>query len=164
MLVNLTPIQSEIDRCKKIAKENNFKYTPQSDPKWLQETGIYQSSMAFNFPDYEFEELKGTGIALGVINQFKYEENVKTGLKEGQIIAIGTDGIWEAFDKNGKMFGKDRFRDIIRQNAQATADDILDAVYRELSQFTKGRKCEDDITLVVIKVKRFISCEKEVIK
>lgn len=58
MLVNLTPIQSEIDRCKKIAKENNFEYTPQSDPKWLQETGIYQSSMAFNFPDYEFEELK----------------------------------------------------------------------------------------------------------
>jgi PAS domain S-box-containing protein len=112
----------------------------------------------------EFEELKGTGIALGVSNEFKYEENVKTGLKEGQIIAIGTDGIWEAFDKNGKMFGKDRFRDLIRQNAQANADDILNAVYGELSQFTKGRKSEDDITLVVIKVKRLISCEKEVIK
>lgn len=58
MLVNLTPIQSEIDRCMKIAKENNFEYCPQSDPKWLQETGIYQSSTAFNFPDYEFEELR----------------------------------------------------------------------------------------------------------
>ena len=112
----------------------------------------------------EFEELKGTGIALGVSNEFKYEENVKTGLKEGQIIAIGTDGIWEAFDKNGKMFGKDRFRDLIRQNAQANADDILNAVYGELSLFTKGHKSEDDITLVVIKVKRLISCEKEVIK
>lgn len=104
----------------------------------------------------EFEELRGSGIALGLINEFKYEENVKTGLKEGQIIAIGTDGIWEAFDKNGKMFGKDRFRNLIRQNAQSNADDILDAVYGELSQFTKGRKSEDDITLVVIKVKRFI--------
>ena len=103
----------------------------------------------------KIEELKGTGIALGVSNEFKYEENVKTGLKEGQIIAIGTDGIWEACDNNLKMFGKDRFRDIIRQNAQANADDILDAVYRELSQFTKGRKSEDDITLVVIKVNRF---------
>ncbi len=47
---------------------------------------------------------------------------------------------------------------------QLRPDDILDAVYREVSQFTKGRKSEDDITLVVIKVKRFISCEKEVIK
>ena len=58
MLINLTPIQSEIDRCTKIAKEHNFEYTPQSDPMWLQETGIYQSSFPFNFPDYEFEELK----------------------------------------------------------------------------------------------------------
>ena len=56
MLVNLTPIQSEIERCKKIAKENKFEYVSQSDLKWLQETGIYQSSFAFNFPENEFEE------------------------------------------------------------------------------------------------------------
>ena len=56
MLVNLTPIQKEIERRNKIAKENNFEYTPQSDPKWLQETGIYQSSCAFNFPEDEFKE------------------------------------------------------------------------------------------------------------
>jgi sigma-B regulation protein RsbU (phosphoserine phosphatase) len=100
----------------------------------------------------EFEELKGTGIALGVSDAFKYEENYKTGLKEGQIIAIGTDGIWEAFNKTGKMFGKDRFWEIIRENARSNADDILNAVFGELSHFTKGRKSEDDITLVVIKI------------
>ena len=101
-----------------------------------------------------FEELKGTGIALGVNEGFNYEQNVKTGLKEGQIIAIGTDGIWEACNINGRMFGKERFRDIIRQNAHTGADAILEAVYRELNQFTKGRKSEDDITLVVIKLKQ----------
>jgi len=100
----------------------------------------------------KFKELKGTGIALGVNDRFKYEQNCMTGLKEGQILAIGTDGIWEACNKSGKMFGKERFRDILRQNAHAGADDILDAVYGELSQFTKGRKSEDDITLVVIKI------------
>ena len=103
----------------------------------------------------KFEELKGTGIALGVSEEFKYEENVRTGLKEGQILAVGTDGIWEACNRNGKMFGKERFREIIRQNAHTSADAILDAVYRQLSQFTQGRKSEDDITLVVIKMKRF---------
>ena len=40
MLVNLTPIQSEIERCKKIAEEINYKYIPQSDPQWIKETGI----------------------------------------------------------------------------------------------------------------------------
>jgi len=101
-----------------------------------------------------FEELRGSGMALGVNDAFKYVENYRDGLTNGQIIAIGTDGIWEAFNKKGKMFGKQRFKDIIRQNARAGADDILNAVYRELSKFTQGQKSEDDITLVIVKVNK----------
>jgi sigma-B regulation protein RsbU (phosphoserine phosphatase) len=99
-----------------------------------------------------FEELKGVGVALGVDAGFKYRESHKTGISDGQIIAVGTDGIWEAINKEGEMFGKDRFRDIIRRNAKSDAGDILNAVYNELNQFTRGRKSEDDITLVVIKI------------
>jgi sigma-B regulation protein RsbU (phosphoserine phosphatase) len=101
-----------------------------------------------------FVELKGTGVALGVNDAFKYFENRREGLTNGQIIAIGTDGIWEAFNKNGTMFGKKRFKDIIRQNAAAGADDILNAVYNEINQFIEGQKTEDDITLVIIKVNK----------
>ena len=56
MLANLTPNIEEIERCKAIAKEHNIEYSPQSDPRWFQETGIYQSSFAFNFPKDEFLE------------------------------------------------------------------------------------------------------------
>ena len=101
-----------------------------------------------------FEELKGSGVALGVNDAFEYDTNQRTGLTNGQIIAIGTDGIWEAFNKKGKMFGKKRFKDIIRQNAGAGADDILNAVYNEIGQFTEGQKSEDDITLVIMKINR----------
>jgi PAS domain S-box-containing protein len=100
----------------------------------------------------EFEELKGSGLALGVAEDISYEENLKTGLAEGHIIAIGTDGIWEAHNKNGEMFGKKRFRKILRQNANAPAQDIIDAVYSDLDAFTVGVRPEDDITLVVIKI------------
>jgi len=100
----------------------------------------------------EFEELKGSGVALGVNAAFDYEENNRRGLINGQIIAIGTDGIWEAVNGDGEMFGKARFRNIIRKNAHAAAGNILNAVYRELDQFTRGQRSEDDITLVVIKV------------
>jgi len=58
MLVNLTPIQTEIERRKQIAKEHNFEYVPQSDPQWIEETGIYQSSFPYNFSEDEFEELQ----------------------------------------------------------------------------------------------------------
>jgi sigma-B regulation protein RsbU (phosphoserine phosphatase) len=100
-----------------------------------------------------FEELKGTGIALGVDEKFTYPENHKTGLCEGQIIAVGTDGIWETRNQDGEMFGKERFRNVIRQHAHAGAGDILNAVYDELNHFAKGLKAQDDITLVVVKIK-----------
>jgi sigma-B regulation protein RsbU (phosphoserine phosphatase) len=55
-----------------------------------------------------FEELSGEGIALGVNEDVRYEENVKSGVTEGQVIALGTDGIWEASSPTGEMFGKKR--------------------------------------------------------
>lgn len=100
----------------------------------------------------EFEELKGGGIALGVVNDVEYQEHHRDGLENGQIIAIGTDGIWEAFNREGEMFGKDRLRSIIRSKACESASLILSSVYDELNQFTLGKKSEDDITLVIIKV------------
>ena len=100
----------------------------------------------------EFTELKGSGVALGVNEDFDYPENRIGGLANGQIIAVGTDGIWEAINSQGEMFGKERFREIIKKNAEAGSETILNAVYNELNSFTRGQKSEDDITLVIIKV------------
>jgi PAS domain S-box-containing protein len=103
----------------------------------------------------EFEKLMGTGLALGVDQHYEYEEYLKNGLQRGQIIAIGTDGIWEAHNRDGRMFGKRRFRKIIRENAHRSADQIIDAVYNDLSNYTQGIRQADDITLVVIKISDF---------
>jgi len=98
-----------------------------------------------------FEELKGGGIALGIVDDMEYLEHKRAGLTDGQIIAIGTDGIWESFNMQGEMFGKDRLRELIRSNAAQSAGAILNIVYDEVKQFSAGRKSEDDITLVIIK-------------
>jgi sigma-B regulation protein RsbU (phosphoserine phosphatase) len=102
-----------------------------------------------------FEELTGTGLALGVDGKYVYQQNRKTGLARGQIIAIGTDGIWETFNRDGLMFGKKRFRDIIRENAHLKAEEIIDAVYQRLNTYALGLKQADDVTLVVIKLDDF---------
>jgi len=99
-----------------------------------------------------FEELSGAGLALGIDDSYIFEENTKAGLAQGQIIAIGTDGIWETFNKDGEMFGKHRYREIIRKNAHMQSNDIIDAVYHEIDTFSKSVKQEDDITLVIIKL------------
>ena len=50
------------------------------------------------------------------------------------------------------MFGKDRFREIIRNNAQMGSSDILNAIFNEIERFSLGVKAADDITLVIIKI------------
>ncbi len=112
----------------------------------------HEPAITYDPTQNKFEELRGSGLALGVDAEVSYEENRKAGLVEGQIIAIGTDGIWEARNKDGEMFGKARFHDIIRRNAAARAQGILDAVYDELERFRSGLKPEDDVTLVVVKI------------
>jgi len=122
----------------------------QQDLKWVR--AGHDPALVYTPDTDEFEELKGTGIALGVTDDFEYMEHHKKGLKNGQIIAIGTDGIWEAFNSDGQMFGKKRLCEIIQKHAEFPAENILSAVYAELHTFMGGAKSEDDITLVIIKV------------
>ena len=98
-----------------------------------------------------FETLMGRGTALGVDGQFTYTEQTYKTLTQGKIIALATDGTWEATDPRGTMFGKDRLRKAIRQNADKDARSIVDAVFTDIRNFTASRKPLDDITLVIIR-------------
>lgn len=98
-----------------------------------------------------FQELRGTGIPLGVEEGWTFEENEMSDLKKGQIILLGTDGIWESRNSNGNMFGKKKMYDIIQKNASSSANEIIDKVFHSLDEHSKGVSVEDDITLVVVK-------------
>lgn len=100
-----------------------------------------------------FEELKGQGLALGFDDSIEYD-SFQHRLEPGQVIVIGTDGIWEMHNNTGEMFGKDALMDIIRNNHTASARQIVDTVTEVLEQFRGDEVPEDDITLVVIKVDR----------
>jgi len=99
-----------------------------------------------------FEDLHGPGVALGVDKYWQYSENMKTGLSEGQIIVLGTDGIWEAHNPQGEMFGKDRLNDVIRRNSTVSAKKIVDTIIDTLQRFQQDQEPEDDVTLVVVKI------------
>lgn len=99
-----------------------------------------------------FETLEGPGIALGVDKDWQFHLQTRAGLKSGQIIFFGTDGIWEARNPRGEMFGKHPLHDIIRQYARSSAREILDATLASLNRFRQNAKIEDDITLVVVKI------------
>lgn len=100
----------------------------------------------------QFEELYGAGMALGVDPDFNYVEASKNDLQAGQVILIGTDGIWEARNRQGRMFGKKALYNVIRENHHASAGEIIDAVIDTLGRHQTGREPEDDVTLVVLKL------------
>jgi phosphoserine phosphatase RsbU/P len=114
----------------------------------------HDPALVYDPAEDRFETLEGTGLPLGISGQGVFDEHFADGLSPGTIIAVGTDGIWEARGPNGDMFGKSRFKEIIRREAAHPASAILDAVYRELRAFSGGYKAEDDITLVVIKIEK----------
>jgi sigma-B regulation protein RsbU (phosphoserine phosphatase) len=97
------------------------------------------------------EELVGPGMVLGVEEYYSYQQIHKVIEAVGTIILIGTDGIWEAHNSEGKLFGKDRLHQIIRDNADKSAAAIQRAVLDAVSKFRGKLPQEDDITIVVIK-------------
>ncbi|MEC9373806.1 MAG: PP2C family protein-serine/threonine phosphatase, partial [Planctomycetota bacterium] len=99
----------------------------------------------------EFTELAGADIPLAVDPEWTYTEAHRNGMKPGDIICIGTDGIWESRNLIGEMYGKERLRKVIRDNASRTSQEISDAVVVSLAEFREGRAQLDDVTLVVIK-------------
>ena len=100
----------------------------------------------------DFFELHGSGMAIGIDKQFKYEENQKNDFSKGSIVVLATDGVWEARNKSGQMFGQTAVYDIIRNNSAASTDEIIEAIFKEINKFLKTSKPEDDLTLVVVKV------------
>jgi sigma-B regulation protein RsbU (phosphoserine phosphatase) len=98
-----------------------------------------------------FDELSGHALPLGVSEKAAYQEYQRK-IQPGQIILIGTDGIWESQNARREMFGKNRFRDLIRAHAGEPAEEILHSVIKSLDDFRHPLEKEDDVTLVVIKV------------
>ena len=111
----------------------------------------HDPAILYNPQTDTFDELKGSGIPLGVDADWRYEEEERQHLSKGQIILIGTDGIWEAQNAEGKMFGKEPIFEIMRQNAAEGSNIILQRIVDELNRFQKGHDSTDDVTLVVIK-------------
>ena len=132
----MTLFLCEIDRSNKMIRWVNAGHDP---------------AVIFDQGTGEFEELSGHALPLGVSDKAAYQEYQRK-IHPGQIILIGTDGIWESQNAQRQMFGKKRFRDLIRTHARKPAKKVLHSVITGLDEFRHPMEKEDDVTLVVIKV------------
>ena len=97
-------------------------------------------------------EIEGEGgMPLGVMDSESYEERVHTGLRVGQVMLVGTDGLWESRNAAGDLFGKERVLEAMAALAHLSAAEIDQGIYQRQQEFCAGVLC-DDLTYVVIKL------------
>ena len=99
-----------------------------------------------------FSEFNGSGMSLGLVKGVAYEEHLFSGVQSGQVIMALTDGLWEAFNRDGEMFGKDRVRNLVRRFANLSAAEMSERINAELSRFLGAKSPDDDLTFVIVKV------------
>jgi len=99
-----------------------------------------------------FLELNGEGMALGVVEDFRFQEYTHEGWAPGSVVVVGTDGLYETCNPAREMFGRERLREIIRSHGTESAETIQKVIIDTLRTFRGDAPQEDDITLVVVRL------------
>ena len=97
-------------------------------------------------------KMKRTGIALGVTPDAPYEVEGPLKLVKGDIIILLTDGLAETPNSEGELFGAQRVIDELHRNRSLSAAEIVNSVFKRVSDFSQGAEQEDDYTMIVAKV------------
>jgi serine phosphatase RsbU (regulator of sigma subunit)/predicted ester cyclase len=98
----------------------------------------------------ECEELRARGMPLGLMPGMGYEEK-ETVLLGGDSALLYTDGLVEAHDPKGEMFGFPRLQALVSELAEEESS-LGEALLEELYSFVgEGWEQEDDITLLTLR-------------
>jgi serine phosphatase RsbU (regulator of sigma subunit)/predicted ester cyclase len=102
----------------------------------------------------EAEELRARGMPLGLMPAMSYEEK-EIVLDAGDSVLFYSDGLVEAHDPRGEMFGFPRLRKLVAEHGQEGS--LEEALLGELYSFVgEGWEQEDDITLLTLRRSAFL--------
>src|SRR5215212_5654977 len=95
------------------------------------------------------EELRARGMPLGMMPGMSYEER-EVSLSEGNCVLFYSDGLVEAHNPRGEMFGFPRLRELVAEHGEERS--LGDFLLEELYSFVgEGWEQEDDITLLTLR-------------
>ena len=95
--------------------------------------------------------LAARGIALGVMTDMAFEEKEIT-LRQGDILVLFTDGVTEAINLKGEMFGQERLAKMVVENKNLSAQEIIKKIEQTVVEYSEGQPQFDDLTLLAVKV------------
>jgi serine phosphatase RsbU (regulator of sigma subunit)/putative methionine-R-sulfoxide reductase with GAF domain len=98
----------------------------------------------------EFEELKRSGMALGVLEGIELAEK-QIQLQPNDFILFYTDGLTEAFSPREELYGVERLRHtLLNLGSTETASSVIEKIETSVNTFVQGMPRSDDLTLAVL--------------
>ena len=98
----------------------------------------------------DVKELRARGMPLGLMPGMGYEQKELV-LEAGNSVFFYSDGLVEAHDREGEMFGFPRLRRLIAANSVGSGEELVNFLLEELHSFAgEGWEQEDDITLTTL--------------
>ena len=98
----------------------------------------------------KIEKLTIGGTVLGPVADAKYKRGFARIDLKG-ILILYSDGLIERKNRSGDDFGLERLIQLVLEQKDLNADQILENVFSSIQKFGKGTRWEDDATLVVVK-------------
>ena len=102
--------------------------------------------------DGKIEVIEATGLPLGLFDDAEYDEFTFKA-KPGDMFVFFSDGIMDARNKAGDMFGRHRTEAVIVGCAEISADCVVKSLFKAAAEHAGGEEAFDDETVVAIKVK-----------
>ncbi len=99
----------------------------------------------------EVDTIQAEGFPLGLFPDVSYEQFTLS-TRPGDSILFFSDGLADAEDLHGNMFGAERLAELLRLHHQRSAAELADLILAEIASFQNGCERFDDETLVVLRV------------
>ena len=96
--------------------------------------------------------IEATGLPLGLFDDAEYDE-LSFQAEPDDLFVFFSDGILDATNRAGELFGRTRLEKIITGCVDTSADAIVKAVFKAVSEHASGVETFDDQTVVAIRVK-----------
>ncbi len=90
------------------------------------------------------------GLAMGLMDDFEYASGSEV-IQPGETLFIYTDGLTDAVDLSGTLFGKERLEATLDGASRRPTAEIVDYVWSEIGTFSTGAAAADDMTCLVLR-------------
>jgi phosphoserine phosphatase RsbU/P len=97
------------------------------------------------------EVIEAIGLPLGLFDEAEYEE-LQFRMKPGDMFVFFSDGILDARNRKGEMFGHGRVEKIVAECTGNSAACVVESIFKAVAEHAAGVETFDDQTVVAIRV------------